>query len=81
MMETEIVNNPINDEFNDWKRERNVLMQEMFSSKSTFAEDMKDSLGEEIREALIKKIVAKEVEEKKENKFKNFLDKLSLLCR
>jgi len=78
----EEINVPIRDAIKDYNREQEILAQEAIDGKNTFANNIKDVLGEQIRTELAKKPkIAENVIEKKENKLKKFLDKLSSVCQ
>lgn len=64
----------------DLKREREILTNELLSAKDSFANDMKDVLGEQIKKELSKskKIVEeKPVVKEKKGIFTKILDALS----
>lgn len=68
-------------EVDDYRREREILAEETISGKNTFATEMRDVLGEQIKAELAKKKT--EVPEKieKPKGIHKFLDKLSQICR
>ena len=69
---------PIDYELNDLRREREILTNELLADKNNFAQQMRDVLGEQIKNELAKK--EKPAPVKKEKKpcwFKRFLDGLS----
>ena len=70
----------ISKEIDDYRREREVLMDELSHDKDSFANQIKDELGEEIKRELIKKddkVVANKSQKKRINIFKRLME----ICR
>lgn len=69
---------PIDYELNDLRREREILTNELLEDKNNFAQQIRDVLGEQIKNELAKKEEPAPVKkEKKTGWFKRFLDGLS----
>lgn len=68
-------------EISDLRREREIFTEEILSGKNTFANELNDTLGEQIKKELEKK--PKEVKPipEKKSKIKRFFDKLSQICQ
>jgi len=74
------MNKIISKEIDDYRREREVLMDELSQDKDSFANQIKDELGEEIKRELIKKddkVVADKPQKKRINIFKRLME----ICR
>ena len=64
-------------ELNDLRREREILAEEALSEKNAFASEVRDVLGEQIREVLKEQPNAQKVEKVKEpSKFKKIINSL-----
>ena len=70
----------LNSAINDLRREREIFVNESLKEKQSFANEIKDTLGEQILEQLTKKEKIVEPNIKKKSKFEMFLDKLAVLC-
>lgn len=75
------INVPMRDSLRDYQREREILAQESIDNKNAFADNIKDTLGEQIKTELAKKYKPEKKLEEKSSGIKKFLDKLSKVCR